>query len=419
MDNKPNPNTDRDQPVLYEIRVEGHLGTQWAGWFGGLTIMLEDCGDTLFTGPVVDQAALHGLLKKVRDLGMPLVSVNRISQTNSNRRKWSWRKGMKAIIYEEYGSPDALKLKEVEKPVPADNQVLVKVHAASINALDRHALMSDSYLARIIGGNGLRKPKDQRLGADIAGVVEAVGSSVTQFQPGDAVFGGCQGGMAEYALAREHRLALKPANRTFEEAAAVPVAALTALQGLRDKGNLHAGQKVLIQGASGGVGSFAVQIAKAFGAEVTAVCSTRNVDTARALGANHVIDYRKEDFTQNGRRYDLILAVNGYHSIFAYRRALNPQGVFLLAGASVDHLFQAIIQTLLLGRLLSRKGGKKLGFLGIAVIKQQDLIFMKELLEAGKVNPVIDACYPIERAAEAFRYFEEVHPKGKVIITMG
>jgi NADPH:quinone reductase-like Zn-dependent oxidoreductase len=272
-------------------------------------------------------------------------------------------------------------------------------------------------LARIITG-ALLKPKNQRLGVDLAGRVEAVGSSVTQFKPGDEVFGVAPGAFAEYACASEIKLALKPANVSFEAAAAVPVAALTALQGLRDKGQIQPGQKVLINGASGGVGTFAVQIAKAFGAEVTAVCSTRNVDMARSIGADHVIDYTQEDFTRNGQRYDLILNVNGYHSIFAYRRALSAEGVYVMAGASKAHLFQALLEALLIGAVISRTGRQKMGFMGITKTKQQDMVFLKELLETGKIVPVVERSYSLGETAQALRYLEEGHAKGKVVITV-
>ena len=326
---------------------------------------------------------------------------------------------MKAIVYPQYGSPDVLQLTEVEKPVPKDGELLVKIRAASVNALDRHALRSRPFLIRIISGNGLRKPKDPRLGADIAGRVEAVGTNVTQFQPGDEVFGVAAGGFAEYACAAENKVALKPANSSFEAAAAVPVAALTALQGLRDTGQIEVGQQVLIQGASGGVGTFAVQIAKAFGAEVTAVCSTRNVDLVRSMGADQVIDYTQADCTRKGQRYDLILAVNGYHPIFAYRRALRPRGMYVLAGeGSNAHVFQAVLQAMLLGPVISRTLRQKMGFMGIAKINQKDLVYVKELLEAGKVVLVIERRYPLRETAEALRYLEEGHARGKVVITI-
>jgi len=323
---------------------------------------------------------------------------------------------MKAIVYHKYGSPDVLELKEVEKPTPKDNEVLVKVHAASLNAYDWHLLRADPFLVRLMGG-GLLKPKNKILGADIAGRVEAVGRNVKQFQPGDEVFGdisGCgSGGFAEYVSVPENALALKPANMTFEEAAAVPMAAVTALQGLRDKGKIQPGQRVLINGASGGVGTFAVQIAKSFGAKVTGVCSTKKLDMVRSIGADQVIDYTQEDFTQNEQRYDLIIAANGYHSLSDYKRALSPKGIYVMTGGSMAQVFQAM----LLGPWISMAGSKKMGALSSRP-NQKDLVFMKELLEAGKVVPVIDRRYPLSEVAEALRYLEEGHARGKVVITL-
>lgn len=256
---------------------------------------------------------------------------------------------MKAIVYTKYGSPDVLHLEEIEKPTPKDDEVLIKVHAASVNAYDWHFLTADVFLIRLMGG-GLLKPKNTTLGADIAGRVEAVGSQVKQFKPGDEVFGTARrssGGFAEYVCALEKTLVLKPANVSFEEAAAVTMAALTALQGLRDEGRIRSGQKVLIEGASGGVGTFAIQIAKSFGAEVTAVCSTTKLDIARSIGADHVIDYTKEDFTKNGKRYDLILVANGSHSVFEYKRALNPNGICVISGGGEVSIVALIRDTLL------------------------------------------------------------------------
>ena len=322
---------------------------------------------------------------------------------------------MRAIVYHRYGSPDVLKLEEVEKPTPKDDEVLVKVHAASVNALDWHLLRADPFLARL--NMGLIKPKHQILGADVAGRVESVGRNVKQLRPGDEVFGDIfesgLGGFAEYVSAQEDAWVLKPANMTFDEVAAVPVAALTALQGLRDKGQIETGQKVLINGASGGVGTFAVQIAKAFGAEVTAVCSTRNVDMVRSLGADQVIDYTKEDFTKSGQQYDLILAVNGYHPIFDYKRALSPKGRYVMTGGTMAQFFQAIA----LGPVISTTGSKKMGNF-LAKANHNDLLFIKELLEAGKIVPVVDRRYPLSEVAEAIRYVEEGHAKGKVVITV-
>jgi len=321
---------------------------------------------------------------------------------------------MKAIVCTQYGSPDVLQLKEVEKPAPKDDEVLVTIHAASANPLDWHLMRGSPFLARL--GGGLRKPKDPRLGVDIAGRVEAVGNNVTQFRLGDEIFGTVKGGFAEYACAREDRLALKPAHVSFEGAAAAPVVAFTALQGLRDKGKIQPGQKVLVNGASGGVGTFAVQIAKSFGTEVTGVCSTRNLDMVRSIGADHVIDYTREDFTKNGQRYDLICDAVGNRSVSDYKRALRPQGTCIIIGfTTLSRLFGHVV----LGPLLSMTGNKKIGLMGLAKPNQKDLAFVKELLEAGKVVPVIDRRYPLSETAEAIRYLEKRHARGKVIITVG
>ena len=320
---------------------------------------------------------------------------------------------MRAIVYTRYGPPDVLQIKAVEKPTPEDDEVLLRILAASVNAYDWHFLTADIFLIRLMGG-GLLKPKNTRLGTDIAGRVEAVGRNVTQFQPGDEVFGMTQGGFAEYACAPENTLASKPSNLSFEEAAAIPMAAVTALQGLRDTGQIQPGQKVLINGASGGVGTFAVQIAKSFGAEVTAVCSTRNLEMARSIGADHIIDYTKENFTQNGQQYDLIFAANGYHSLADYKRALTPRGIYVMAGGTMAQIFQAM----LMGSWMSETGGKKMGAV-MAKRNQKDLAILKELVEAGKVVPVIDRRYPFSEAAEALRYLGQGHARGKVVISFG
>jgi NADPH:quinone reductase-like Zn-dependent oxidoreductase len=322
---------------------------------------------------------------------------------------------MKAIIYTEYGSPDVLQLNEVEKPVAGDNEVLIKVHAASLNAADWHYMRGTPWLFRL--ASGLLKPKNIFLGADVAGRIEAVGRNVTQFRPGDEVFGdlsACgRGAFAEYVSATEDALVLKPANISFEEAAALPVASVTALGGLRSKRQIQPGQTVLINGASGGVGSCAVQIAKAFGAEVTAVCSTSKMEMVRSIGADHVIDYTKEDFTQNEQQYDFILAANGYRPFSAYQRALSPHGTYIMTGGDIAQLFEAM----LLGPLVSVTGNKKMGNV-MAKPNKKDLAFMNDLVQAGKVKPVIDRCYPLDETAEAMRYLDKGHARGKVVITV-
>ncbi len=311
---------------------------------------------------------------------------------------------MRAIVYHTYGSPNILKLEEIEKPTPQDNEVLVKVHAASVNALDWHYMRGTPFLARLV--NGLHKPKNTKLGADVAGRVEAVGRNVTQFQVGDDVFGCIPihelGSFAEYVCAREDALALKPVKMTFEQAAALPLAASTALQGLRDKGQIQPGQTVLINGASGGVGTFAVQFAKSFGTEVLGVCSTRNVDMVRSIGAAHVFDYTQEDFTKSGETYDVIFDVVGKSSFSRSVRSLKHNGRFLLANAGLSQIVR--------GRWTSMTSSKKV-IVGTASQKTEDLQFLKELIEAGKIQSVIDSRYPLEQIAEAHSYVEEGHKK--------
>jgi len=318
---------------------------------------------------------------------------------------------MKAIVNEEYGPLEVLQLKEVEKPSPKDNEVLVKIFAASVNYGDKILVRGKPFLVRLMG-MGLLKPKNTIVGTDIAVQVEAVGSNVKQFQLGDEVFGdigACGfGAFAEYVSVPENALTLKPANMTFDEAAAVPQAAVVALQGLR-KGQIQSGQKVLINGASGGVGTFAVQIAKSFGAEVTGVCSTRNLDMVRSIGADHVIDYTKEDFTQKEQRYDLILDMVANRSTSDYKRALSPKGVYVAIAFNPSAMF--------LGSLISMTGSKKVTS-SAQKPNVKDLVYVKELIEAGKVVPVIDRRYPLSEVAEAMRYLEEGQHKGKVVITV-
>lgn len=319
---------------------------------------------------------------------------------------------MKSALRTEYGPPDVIQIKEVEKPVPADDQVLVKVFAASLNRTDWYDLNPPLFI-RMISGGGIRKPKNRFLGGDIAGKVEAVGEDVSRLKPGDEVFGISSQGLSEYTCARESGLAIKPSNLSFEQASAVPIAAITALQGLRDKGRIQTGQKVLVHGASGSVGTFAVQIAKSFGGEVTAVCSTKNVDSVRSLGADKVIDYTQEDFTKSGEKYDLIIEVNGYRSILTFRRALTPGGTFVMIGSS--RIITALLQSLILGPLLSRTGKKKMAFF-MAKVNPADLTTLKQLIEAGRVKPFIDKEYSLYEIADAYRYLGEGHARGKIVV---
>jgi NADPH:quinone reductase-like Zn-dependent oxidoreductase len=324
---------------------------------------------------------------------------------------------IKAITHCEYGGPEVLKVEEIEKPVPDDNQVLVRVHAASVNPLD--LTIRGPLLLRPLFG--LRKPKDTRLGVDYSGTVEAVGKNVTQFKPGNEVFGGRDGALAEYVCALADRaVVLKPANMTFEQAAAVPVAAITALQGLRDKGKIQSGQKVLVNGASGGVGTFAVQIAKSFGTEVTGVCSTRNVDLVRSIGADHVIDYTKEDFTKGDQRYDLIFDLIGNHSFSERRRILNPNGICVMAGiggAGWHDGFAMRLAGELNAYVRSRFVSQKF-ITYIAQFNKQDMMALADLLQSGKMTPVIDKTYKLSETADALRYLEQGHARGKVVVTV-
>ena len=324
---------------------------------------------------------------------------------------------IKAIVYCDYGVPN-LKLQEIEKPTPADDQLLVKVRAASVNPLDWHFVEGTPYLMRAMGV-GLRKPKDTRLGVDFAGTVEAVGKNVTKFKPGDEVFGGRNGAFSEYVCVREPRaVAVKPPNITFEQAASVPIAAITALQGVRDKGKVQPGQKVLINGASGGVGTFAVQIAKSYGAEVTGVCSTRNLEMVKSLGADHVIDYTKEDFAKTGNRYDLILDNVGTQPLAKFRAALKPKGICVMIGGGGPNDGRWVgpmarpIKALMLSPFVSQKFGMML-----AELNHNDLAFLGDLMQSGKVKPVIDRTYKLSDLADAIRYVEQGHARGKVVIT--
>jgi NADPH:quinone reductase-like Zn-dependent oxidoreductase len=325
---------------------------------------------------------------------------------------------MKAVVHRCYGAPDVVKVEELPKPVPGDYGVLVKVQAASVNPLDWHLLRGDPYIMRM--GSGLGTPKDVRLGVDFAGTVEAVGRKVTRFRPGDAVFGGRDGALAEYVTVyQDGGLALKPANVTFEQAAAVPVAALTALQALRDKGKIQAGQKVLINGASGGVGTFAVQIARVYGADVTGVTSTHNIELVRSLGANQVIDYTREDFTKGSQRYDLIVDLVGNHSAGDVRRVLKPSGVYVgIGGGGVDDGgFLGPLLGALKMMALAPFVSQKLEFF-VADLNKEDLAHVADLMQSGKVVAVIDKRYKLSDSAEAIRYIERGHARGKVVVTL-
>jgi NADPH:quinone reductase-like Zn-dependent oxidoreductase len=320
---------------------------------------------------------------------------------------------MKAIVYTKYGPPETLQLEEVAKPTPKDDEVLIKVRAVSVNRSDWEGLRGKPLYARI---GGLLKPRHQRLGSDIAGRVEMAGRNIWRFQPGDEVFGDILprlGGFAEYVCARESALALKPPSMTFEEVAAIPQAAVIALQGIRDRGQVQPGEKVLINGAGGGAGTFAVQLAKMYGAEVTGVDNYGKLDFMRSLGADHVIDYTREDFTKNGKQYDLILDIVAHRSVFAYKRALRSNGSYFLTGGSVATIFQI----LLLGPWIRGTTGKKIRILAVRP-NLKDMVYITELYEAGKVVPVIDRRYPLSEVPEALRYLGEGRTKGKVVITV-
>ena len=322
---------------------------------------------------------------------------------------------MKAIVYRCYGSPDVLSYEDVARPVPADNEVLVKVQAASVNPLDWHYMRGAPYIMRL--GSGIGAPKDSRMGVDFSGIVETIGKDVTQFKPGDEVIGGRSGAFAEYVVVPEDRaLVLKPSNVTFEQAASVPVAAITALQALRDKGKIKPGDKVLINGASGGVGTFAVQIAKSFGAEVTGVCSTRNVEMVTSIGADHVFDYTKENYTESGQHYDIIIDNVGNHSLSANRRALNPDGILVMIGGAKGN-WVAPLKNPLKALIMSPFVSQEFVML-LARLRQEDLGIVGDLMQAGKVTPVIDRRYRLSEVPAAIRYSEEGHARGKIIIDL-
>ena len=322
---------------------------------------------------------------------------------------------MKAAVYTRYGPPDVVEVKDVEEPVPKDNEVLIKVRVASVNPLDWKTMTGGPYIVRIL--LGLRKPKIKRTGVDLVGQVEAVGGNVTRFKPGDEVFGTCRGAFAEYACTSESALVTKPDSVTFEQAASAPIAGLTALQGLRDKGQVQPGQRVLINGAAGGVGTFAVQIAKSFGADVTGVCSTKNVDMVRSIGADRVIDYTQEDFTKSRQTYDLFFDCVGNHSLSACRRVLKPKGIYIMVGAPNNARLIGLLARLIGVLVLSRFVSQKLVTF-LARSNKEDLTIVGELMATRKVTPVIDRRYRLSEVPEALRYMQGGHARGKVVITL-
>ena len=322
---------------------------------------------------------------------------------------------MKAIVYRCYGSPDVLRLEDIEKPAPADDEVLVRIHAASVNPLDWHYMRGSPYLMRL--GSGVGAPTDTSMGVDFAGTVESVGKNVTRFKPGDEVFGGHSGAFAEYVTVRQDRvLALKPANISFEQAASVQVAAITALQALRDYGKIQPGQHVLINGASGGVGTFAVQIAKSFGAEVTGVCSTRNLELVQSLGADHVIDYTQDDYTESGQRFDIIVDMVGNHSLLENRKVIAPDGKFVIVGGAKGNWIGPLMGPIK-ALFLSPFVGQEFGMM-LAQSNQDDLVVLADLMQSGKVTPVIDRRYELSEVPAALEYSEEGHARGKIIISL-
>ncbi len=394
---------------LHEIRVQGHLDDRWADAVGGLTLTRESDGTTTLAGPLADQAALHGVLNRMRDLNVPIVSVRRVGSDKGQRTT------MRAIVQDEYGSTDTLHLREIAMPMVGDDDVLIRVRAASVHIGDWHVMTGQPYLMRVLGF-GLRAPKTRVRGMDVAGTVEAAGKNVTRFRAGDDVFGTCDGAFAEYAVARAGTLAPKPANLTFEQAAAVPTSAVVALHGLRHRGEILPGQQVLIIGASGGVGMFAVQLAKAFGAEVTGVCSPAKMDWVRSLGADHVVDYTREEVTRSGRRYDLILDTAGKLPLSQLRRALTSRGTLVLVGGEggnrwIGSALLRSLRALVLSPFVSQRLRPM-----VALANTADLQALKELVEAGKVTPAIDRVYPLGEVPQAIRRLQTGQAQGKVVI---
>lgn len=395
-----------DEPEIHEIRLEGHLDDRWSDSVAGLTFTREADGTTTLRGPLPDQAALHGVLKRVRDLGVPIVSVRRMPSGGRDETS------MLAIVQDRYGSADVLVPTVIDRPRVGDDEVLVRVQAAGLSAGDRHFMTGEPYLFRLFAG--LRRPRSRTRGQDVAGRVEAIGKNVSRFRPGDEVFGTCTGAFAEYASVREDRLVAKPANLTFEQAACAPTSAITALQAIRDVGGLRAGQRALVIGASGGVGSFAVQIAKALGAEVTGVSSTSKLDLVRSIGADRVIDYTREEIGHGGERYDLIIDIAGNRSLSRLRSALSPDGTLVITGGEGSGLWTGMSRQLR-AALLSPFIRQTLRFF-VAGVSLERLQSVADLMAAGRVRPVVDRAFPLDETADAMRYFESGQARGKIAI---
>lgn len=410
--------------VTYQIKLKGHLQDDWSDWFDGLSVHHDETGNTLLIGDVVDQAQLHGLLKRIRDAGVELISVNPLSKTDdeittnvkNQKQEVNMITSMKTVIQTQYGAPEVLKVAKVKKPTPKENEVLVRVHATTVTATEAVFRQGKPFFTRLF--TGLTKPKIKTLGEELAGEIVAVGNSVAEFKVGDLVFGTAGpnfGANAEYlCIPEDEVLALMPSNLTYQEAAASVDGFLTALPFLRDKGNIHKGQKVLINGASGSVGAAAVQIAKHFGAEVTGVCSSANIELVKSLGADHVIDYTSEDFTQNGQAYDIIFDAVGKVTFPHSKKSLKSDGIFLSAGMNLG-IFGHVILT-------SVMGGKKAKIAATGLRppheRVKDLNLLQKLMEDGTIIPVIDRCYPLEQIAEAHRYVDTGRKKGNVVINV-
>ena len=397
-------------PAEYEVRVEGHLDNRWADWVEGVTLTHEADGSTTLRALLPDQPALHGVLARMRDLGVPVISVCRLGDDAGVRREL-----MQAIVQDAYGTADQLRLAAIEKPAIRDHEVLVRVHAAGVDAGVWHLMTGLPYLVRL--GFGLRGPKHPVSGMDLAGRVEAVGAAVTRFRVGDEVFGSGVGAFAEYAAVAEDKLARKPPNISWEQAASVGNSSAAALKALRDMAQVQPGQKVLVIGASGGVGSYAVQIATALGAEVTGVASTSKVDLVRSLGAVDVIDYTREEITARGVRYDVIVDIAGNRPLSTLRRALATDGTLVIAGGEGGGKLTGGIDRQIRAQVLSAFVSQKLRFF-ISTVSADDIELIARMLEEGTVVPSVDRAFPLAKAADAVRYFESGQARGKVTITV-